>query len=48
MEKKQMYMNIFTGAVGTYDEWWLEDNSNAVDSGDVVPVAWNKEKECWE
>ena len=49
---EQYYMNIFTGSVGTYDEWWSFDKDgrtvNAVDAGEVVRVDWNAMKDCWE
>lgn len=36
------YMNIYTGSVGTYNDWWYEDADgkqvNAVDLGEVVEV----------
>jgi len=51
-EMEQYYMNIYTGSVGTYDEWWSFDKDgrtvNAVDAGEVVRVDWNAMKDCWE
>lgn len=41
MEKQ--YMNVETGSVGTYHEWWYPTNSgmvNAVDRGEVIEVEW--------
>ena len=52
----QMYMNIPTGSVDTYEGWWYdeldEDGSytgrqvNAVDRGEVVAVKWDGH--AWE
>ena len=39
---EKMYMNFATGSVGTYDEWWYENESgetvNAVDLHEVTEV----------
>lgn len=40
MEK--IYMNVITGSVGAYDDWYYTDEDgvekNAVDTGEVVEV----------
>lgn len=40
--KKKTYMNLDTGSVGTYDDWWYENEDgekvNAADLGEVVEV----------
>lgn len=42
---EQIYMNIETGEVGTYDDWHYQDDDlvyvNAVDRGEVVAVTKN-------
>lgn len=47
---EQMYMNIETGSVAPYENWWYtnEDGElvNAVDLDEVVPVVWNGD--YWE
>lgn len=44
------YMNIMTGSVKTYENWWYKDENgqkvNAVDKNEVVEVIWNGEN--WE
>lgn len=52
----QMYMDVQTGDVGIYEDWWYfeldKDGTftgqkvNAVDRGEVVAVIWNRSK--WE
>jgi hypothetical protein len=41
-KKEQIYMNPLTGSLGTYDEWWFQDESgewiNAVELGEVEEV----------
>lgn len=40
-EDDAMYMNLATGSVATYADWWYEMDGrkvNAVDFGEVVPV----------
>ena len=52
MREDTLYMNIFTGSVDTHDGWWYEteegETVNAVDRGEVVPVRWDIDAECWE
>lgn len=47
-----MYMNVASGSVGDYDDWYYEDMDgrevNAVDLGEVVKVHWNKMEGNWE
>ena len=51
--EESMYMNPYTGSVGTYDCWWFKDEDgndfNGVDAGLVIEVVWEdgawKEKE---
>lgn len=42
----QMYMNLGTGSVDTYDGWWYDNENgekvNAVDLGEVVEVKKNE------
>ena len=42
MKKEKLYMNIFTGEVDVYDQWYYEDEDgntiNAVDLGEVMEV----------
>ena len=46
-----MYMNIYTGSVGTYDEWDYVTYDglpvNAVDRGEVVRVEWDARTQTW-
>jgi hypothetical protein len=39
-QNEKTYMNEFTGSVGTYDDWWYENEDgetvNAVDLGEVI------------
>lgn len=49
--KVQRYMNRKTGSVGTYDDWWYENEEgktvNAVDLNEVVQVTWNSYSQGW-
>ena len=42
MNSQKFYMNIQTGSVGTYDDWYYENEDgkiiNAVDLGEVIEV----------
>lgn len=42
MKDEKMYMDVMTGHVGTYDDWFYTDEygtpQNAVDKGEVVEV----------
>lgn len=50
--KEQKYLNVATGAVDTREGWDYVDEKgedvNAVDLGEVVPVAWNNATGNWE
>jgi hypothetical protein len=51
MSKKTTFMNIKTGSVGHYDDWYYETETgeifNAVDVGEVVPVHWSPVWDTW-
>ena len=44
-------MNLKTGSVGYYDDWYYETEAgevvNAVDIGEVVPVMWSSVWDDW-
>jgi len=48
----QMYMNVKTGSIDSYDGWNYDNEDgeqvNAVELGEVVPVAWNNKTESWD
>lgn len=41
METEKMYMNPFTGAVYSADDWDWDDLT------EVVEVEWSEEEQCW-
>lgn len=52
IESSSFHMHTETGSVDTREGWWYatEDGEtvSAVDRGEVVPVRWNIDAECWE
>jgi hypothetical protein len=51
MSKKTTFMNVKTGSVGYYNDWYYENETgeifNAVDVGEVVPVHWSPVWDTW-